>query len=136
MECDKKKGASGGSMPGRTPISFCHTPLAEQTGFHAFSSVIPTVPRVSVSSVYRYGPFHQVHYLASSPFPKGQKREWSHPPVSGSAVSSSLPGTQARTGYAFLPVRSNCPHNIHRRCTFLSMFPTFLPRMALMLCCG
>ena len=42
----------------------------------------------------------------------------SHPPVKGSAVSSSLPGTLVRTGYAFLPVRSNCPHNIRWRFTF------------------
>ena len=130
------KGGSGGAIPRRVPLYFCHIPLAERTGFHVFSSVTPIIPRVSVSSVYRYGPFHQVHYLASLPFPKGQKREWSHPPVRGSAVSSSLPGTPARTGYTFLPVRSNCPHNIRRRCTFLSMFPTSLFRMALMLCCG
>lgn len=100
------------------------------------SSVIPIIPRVSVSSVYLYGPFQQAHPQVSSPFPKDQKREWSHPPVRGSVVSSSFPGTPARTGYTFLHVRSNCPHNIHRRCTFFSMFPTSLSRMALMLCCG
>lgn len=50
------KGGSGGSIPGRMPLYFCHIPLAERTGFHVFSSVTPIIPRVSVSSVYRYGP--------------------------------------------------------------------------------
>ena len=133
------KGASGGSIPGRTPLYSCHIPFFFGGGDESVStssSVIPIIPRVSVSSVYLYGPFQQAHPQVSSPFPKDQKREWSHPPVRGSVVSSSFPGTPARTGYTFLHVRSNCPHNIHRRCTFFSMFPTSLSRMALMLCCG
>ena len=133
------KGASGGSIPGRTPLYSCHIPFFFWGGDESVStssSVIPIIPRVSVSSVYLYGPFQQAHPQVSSPFPKDQKREWSHPPVRGSVVSSSFPGTPARTGYTFLHVRSNCPHNIHRRCTFFSMFPTSLSRMALMLCCG
>ncbi len=131
------KGATGGSIPGRTPLYSCHTPFFgdEANRFPRLSSVIPIIPRISVSSVYLYRVFHQVHPQASSPFPKDPKREWSHPPVRGSVVSSSFPGTSARTGYTFQHVRSNYPHNIHRRCTFLSMFPTSLSRMALMLCC-
>lgn len=61
------------------------------------------------------------------------KKRMSHPPVKGSAVSSSLPGTLVRTGYAFLPVRSNCPHNIRWRFTFFSTFWVSRLRSALIL---
>ena len=101
------KGETGGSIPGRTPLYSCHTPFFGEGAnrFPRLSSVIPIIPRVSVSSVYLYGVFHQVHPQASSPFPKDPKREWSHPPVRGSVVSSSFPGTSARIGYTFLHVR-------------------------------